>query len=156
MKTLSGWARGRSRRSTALDTSNRYPVLGEDDVKEAIAKHPGRAGRPRHARVRVRRDFSDRRSRRSRRRIAATSRRRRRSRRPAIYAKFIGSPVVDVPVDAKLAADLDALASAASWCRARVPVQPEQSDRDSAHESRRHGVHQGGERRVAGNHHPGR
>ena len=96
----------------ALDTSNRYPVLGEDDVKEAIAKIQGvpadlvmlGCGSGEILRSAVQAFTSK-----DRAYVAPAPT----FEAPGNYAKFIGSPVVDVPVDAKLAADLDALASAA-------------------------------------------
>ncbi|HKW00144.1 MAG TPA: aminotransferase class I/II-fold pyridoxal phosphate-dependent enzyme [Vicinamibacterales bacterium] len=96
----------------ALDASNRYPVLGEDDVKEAIAKIQGvpadlvmlGCGSGEILRSAVQAFTSK-----DRGYVAPAPT----FEAPGNYAKFIGSPVVDVPVDAKLAADLDALASAA-------------------------------------------
>lgn len=96
----------------ALDTSNRYPVLGEDDVKEAIAKLQGvpadlvmlGCGSGEILRSAVQAFTSK-----DRAYVAPAPT----FEAPGNYAKFIGSPVMDVPVDAKLAADLDALASAA-------------------------------------------
>ena len=96
----------------ALDTSNRYPVLGEDDVKEAIAKIQGvpadlvmlGCGSGEILRSAVQAFTSK-----DRAYVAPAPT----FEAPGNYAKFIGSPVVDVPVDAKLTADLDALASAA-------------------------------------------